>query len=69
MHGLRIGTAAALVVAVSRGVVLHIFGLPGFAVHLDVIQNHIAVGAIVGELYLDIPGCTASVGVILIAGG
>src|SRR5690554_4926997 len=54
MHGFGVGSATTFTVAISRGVVVHIFCLTGFTVDLDIVQNYIATTAVVSKLNLNI---------------
>lgn len=60
--------ATAFTIAVSGGVVIHIFGLPGFAINIHIIEDNIATACVVSVLDIDVPGSPAAVCVILTAG-
>lgn len=68
MHGFGERTSTATAITVRSGVVFHIFGLAGFTVNKNVIQNNIAAACIVRVLDIDIPGSAATVCVVLVAG-
>ncbi len=68
MHILCVGTAATRAV-IGRGVVFHVFSLTDVAVNGHVVENHIQITAVIGELNLDFTAGIAGIAVVACGSG